>query len=114
MAATPWARVTARMLDGTEYAAEGYIFALADRLAFEERFGVSFAAKMAAVSREGDVPREALAELREEWVAYFGWCTLRRAGACPLEWEEFAAAVESLDVEPLAARPTAPAPPPGS
>lgn len=114
MAATPWARVSARMLDGTEYEAEGHIFALADRLAFEERFGVSFAAKLASVSQEGEVSREALADLREGWIAYFAWCTLRRAGACPLDWERFAESVESVEVEPRAARPTEPAPPPGS
>lgn len=98
----PTARITAVMLDGSKLEGTSVYMPLADRVAFEHRFGRS-------VFKE-------LENVKEEEAAYFSWRILERAGQPVGSFEEFLDSTESLEVELLdgPADPTDAAPLPGT
>ncbi len=118
------ARVTAAMLDGRSFEHEGLFAPLADRVAFERRFGVSATVlgRVAAMfDEEGNLQPDAdPAGLKEEWVAFLVWRVLARKNALGAEvgsFEDFLEAADAIGVEVVKEQadpevdPTAPPPP---
>ncbi len=112
------ARITALMLDGTKHEATGVYLALADRLAFERRFGYSIFrdTKRMRVEQDGTGTAEVdVGDLREEEHAFMCWCILHRAGLVG-DYDVFTAGVESIgrpDFQDGPVDPTDPDLPPG-
>lgn len=95
-------RVKVHRLDGTSQEGEGLYMPLADRVAFERRFGKSILGSMD--------------DLREEEAAFFCWSLLRRTGMEPGEFEPFVDGIETLEIEQVGGEepnPTDQAPQPG-
>jgi len=125
------AKVSVQLFDGTTQEAEGAVFGLADRVAFERRFQIP-AAKMSDLERwiymDEDPEVKANPELkgrlkpggeefREEWLIYFSYRLLRRSGGTTDDYEVWLEKVDDIEVtfeaEPVA-NPTEEAPQPGA
>lgn len=87
--------VVAELQDGSSIEASGTWMTLADRIAFERRFGVSAAALARGVDDDGKVDPEVF---REEQHAFAAWCLLRREGATQLPFEEFGEQADDLTI----------------
>lgn len=124
------ARVSAVLFDGTKQEADGAVFSLADRVAFERRFQIP-AAKMSQVERwlymadDREVKenpdllgqlRPGGEEFREEWLVYFAYRLLRRTAITADEYEAWLEKVDDVSVDLQAEEvpnPTEPARPSG-
>jgi hypothetical protein len=125
------AKVTVRLFDASTQEAEGTLFSLADRIAFERRFQVP-AAKTSDLERwiyveddrevkerpelKGRLKPGTGDEFREEWFTFFAFRLLRRSGATDDEFDAWLEKVDEVDLafEEAEANPTTGAPQSGS
>jgi hypothetical protein len=84
------------MLDGTKHDVTGSYMPLADRVAFERRWGVAFET-LFDVSAEGD--NIVGPEWRDERGAFFCWRVLERAGVPVGDFDAFVEQVADINVE---------------
>ena len=98
------AHVTAILLDGSKHEATGVFRALADKVAWERRFKVSFVSFQKAVAgsftEDGKVNTEATMEaLTSEREAFLPWRLLNREKAFTGDFDSFLDNVETIEVE---------------
>lgn len=96
------ATVTATLLDGSSQTHSGELAPLADRIAFERRYGVN-AAVLGRLSQafndDGTLRADADATaIREEWVAFLCWRLLIRGPARGVDFEAWLEGMDSLDL----------------
>ncbi len=105
-------KVKVTLFDGGVQEAEGALFGLADRVAFERHFRVP-AAKMSDIERwvymEDDPEVQADPslkghikpggeEFREEWLVFFAYRLLRRSGVAADEYDVWLEKVDDVDI----------------
>ena len=98
------ARITAILLDGSKHEATGVFRALADNVAWERRFKVSFVSFQKEVAgsftSDGKVNTEATMEaLTTEREAFLPWRLLNREKAFTGDFDSFLDNVEAIEVE---------------
>ncbi len=105
-------QVTVRMLDGTEHVATGSYMGLADRVAMERRFGISFTDLW---ERGEDGESHPGPAYKDEIAAFFCWRLFSRNGYGG-SFDDFVEACEEVVIATPeeAANPTDAAPLPGS
>lgn len=91
-------RVVAVMLDGTKHEAVGSYMPLADRVAFERKWGVAFESLFTV---DGDGANISGPEWRDERGAFFTWCVLHRGGAAVGDFDAFVENADAVTVERL-------------
>ncbi len=97
------AKVTATFMDGRTLEAEGAFAPLADRVAFEQRFGTStqvLARLPELFGPDGLKPDADPGGFREEWIAFLIWRTLARAHQVG-SFESFVAELEDVAIADL-------------
>lgn len=106
-------RIVAVMYDGTKHEATGVHAGLADRVAYERRFGETVVARRKAVAEQvdedGELKKDADGSaFGDEKLAFWPWCILKRElGNDVGDFDEFLAECQELIIEPIT-DPTAP------
>lgn len=97
------AHVTAILLDGSKHEATGAFRALADKVAWERRFKVSFVSFQKTIGdavADGKMASDAnVDDLTTEREAFLPWRLLNREKAFTGDFDSFVENVESLEIE---------------